>query len=132
MSILRAWKPVLGIAVLPSVAAALVAPLLPGEAMAGVLTGAALTLPFNLLAVAATSAVIGGDAAVLLVAIIGALAVRVVGIACAGVLLHLLAPALLAPGLITFCILLVTALVAESVWHARRFLAPSTTESARA
>jgi hypothetical protein len=130
--LLKSWKPVLGIAGLPSLAAALLALTLPGTAMAGVLAGAALTLPFNFAAVGATSAVIGGDAAVLLVAIIGALAIRVVGIACVGVLLHLLAPHLLAPALITFCVLLVTALVAESVWHARRFLAPSTTESARA
>ncbi len=114
-------------AFLPTCLAAAAAPLLPGTT--GILAGAAAALPVNLAALAIGAIAQRGVPLVAFIGIIAALAIRCAGALLTAVAVQLTAPALLTPALATLCVLLLVALVGETLLHARRLLTPS--ESAR-
>lgn len=119
--------PLIAAAFLPSCLAIAAAPLLPGAS--GILAGAAAALPINLAALAIGAIARRGIPMVAFIGIVAALAIRCAGALLTAVAVHLSAPALLTPAMATLCVLLLVALVGETLLHARRLLTPS--ESAR-
>lgn len=129
------WGSIAVLGIIPSavvVLASLVIPL-PGLAL-----GAIAVLPINLLALIfgafalglAVSSNLGP--AVAFAGIVAGLVVRVAGTICAAFTFHAVSPDLLTTALATLCALLLLALGGESLLYARRLLAPSNFESARA
>lgn len=135
-----AWSRIAALGILPSALALLTAQVVPlsGETARAVTAGALAALPINLLAVALGALALGlaitnGLGPVLAFAGVAAgLVVRIAGTVTTAVAIHMLHPELLTSALATLCALLLVALGCESLLYARRLLAPSVSESARA
>ena len=134
------WSHLAAIAILPSACTLVAAHAFPLSDLTSrsVAAGALTALPINLLAIALSALALGlavtnGLGPVLAFAGVAAgLLVRVAGTVISAFAIHLLHPELLTSALATLCALLLVALGCESLLYARRLLAPSVSESARA
>jgi hypothetical protein len=129
------WKVIACLGIAPSLVVVLIAVAFP---LPGLAFGALAVLPINLLAIILGAFALGLAVssnlgpAVAFAGIVAGLLVRVAGTICAAFAIHAVSPDHLTTALATLCALLLLALGGESLMYARRLLAPSNSESARA
>ncbi len=123
MSPVFGWNMLACLALVPAVGAFLALPLLPPAWQAGAALGAAVAIPVTAAAALVSGVALRQAAVVALIGVVAALVVRFAGLALTAIMLHLLAPALLPPALVTLGALLLLALVGESLLCVRRLSA---------